>query len=155
VYRPAYSFEDAVGTLGTRKFDRTYFLQDRETVRARSNHPPEVFGAIWRAQIESNQGIDENRFRVQTGGIHDWRASVEGDPVWDPANVDVPTMVFYGSEDGLADRQGSLACYDRLSVRSEYVELSGVDHYPMHSQRRAEFFDLVHDFQDREARSGD
>jgi hypothetical protein len=41
------------------------------------------------------------------------------------ANIDIPTMVFYGGE-------GSLACHDRLTVdRSEYAEFAGVDHYVM------------------------
>ena len=60
--------------------------------------------------------------------------------------------MFQGSDDALADRQGSLACFDRLTVeQSEYVELSGVDHYMMHGERRHEVFDLVSDFQDRTA----
>ncbi len=149
VYEPAYSYEVAAEAIGDVDLDAPSFVQDRETVRARSDHDPEVFEAIWRAQVESNQGVDDDRFRVQTGGILDWKASVEGDPVWDPAGIDVPTTVFLGGEDDLADRQGSLACYDRLSVPGEYVELSGVDHYMMHGERRGEVFDLVHDVQNR------
>jgi pimeloyl-ACP methyl ester carboxylesterase len=149
VYEPAYDYETAVAAIGDVDLDAPTFVQDRETVRARSDHDPAVFEAIWRAQVESNQGIDDERFRVQTGGILDWKASVEGDPAWDPAGIDVPTTVFYGTEDELADRQGSLACFDRLTVPGEYVELSGVDHYMMHGERRAEVFDLVDDIQDR------
>ena len=150
VYKPAYDFDDAVGALGIEDADRAWFEQNRETVRARSAHSDEVFEAIWRAQIESNQGIDEHRYKVQAGGIADWAASTRGDPVWDPADIDVPTMVFYGTEDDLADRQGSLACYDRLTHdRSEYVEMAGVDHYMMHGERRQEVFQTVSDFHDR------
>jgi len=105
-------------------------------------------------QRYQGNGEAEELKAFQTGGILDWKASVEGDPVWDPAGIDVPTTVFYGSEDDLADRQGSLAYYDRLTVRSEYVELSGVDHYMMHGDRRAEVFDLVHDIQDRAVSAG-
>ena len=32
---------------------------------------------------------------TQAGGIADWADSIEGNPVWDPANIDVPTMVFH------------------------------------------------------------
>jgi pimeloyl-ACP methyl ester carboxylesterase len=150
VYEPAYAFEDAVGAIGIEDVDRAWFEQDRETVRARSDHDPDVFDAIWRAQVESGQGVDEQTFVVQAGGIADWKDSIQGDTVWDPADIDVPTMVFYGGDDELADRQGSLACYDRLATdRSEYAEFAGVDHYPMHGDRRGEFFDLVSDFQDR------
>jgi len=150
VYTPAYEFDDVFGVLGIDDYDRGWFEQDRETVRARSDHAPEVFDAIWRAQVESGQGIDDDRFAVQAGGIADWAASVRGEPAWDPAGIEVPTLVFYGSDDDLADRQGSLACFDRLGAdRAEYAELAGVDHYMMHGERRHEVFDLVDDFQDR------
>jgi len=152
VYKPAYDISDGLEAIGIESVDRAWFEQDYETVRERSDHPDHVFEAIWRAQVESNQGIDDDRFKVQMGGIADWVDSTRGDPVWDPANIEVPTMVFYGGEDDLADRRGSLACYDRLTVaQSEYVELAGVDHYMMHGDRRAEVFDLISDFQDRMA----
>ncbi len=150
VWKPAYDFQVALDALDIDDFDRAWFEQDRETVRARSAHDPEVFEALWRAQVESGQGVDETTYVAQAGGIADWAASTRGDPVWDPANVDVPTMVFYGSDDDIADRQGSLACYDRLPDDArEYVELGGVDHYPMHGERRREVFDLVSEFQTR------
>jgi pimeloyl-ACP methyl ester carboxylesterase len=153
VWNPAYEFEEALTALGLEGYDRAWFEQDKETVRARSDHDPAVFEALWRAQVESGQGIDETTYAVQAGGIADWAASTRGDPVWDPATVDVPTMVFYGSDDDIADRQGSLACYDRLTVEErEYVEFGGADHYPMHGERRADLFDVVSEFQDRAVR---
>jgi pimeloyl-ACP methyl ester carboxylesterase len=152
VYKPAYDFSVALDALGIEDYDVGWFEQDYETVRARSSHPDHVFEAIWRAQVESKQGIDGDRFKVQAGGIADWADSTAGEPVWDPADIDVPTMVFYGTEDDIADRQGSLACYDRLThPASEYVELAGVDHYMMHGERRQDVFDLASDFQDRVA----
>jgi hypothetical protein len=54
-------------------------------------------------------------------------------------------------DDDIADRQGPLACYDRLTGPAEYVELSGVDHSMIHGPRRQEVFELVDDFQDRAA----
>lgn len=150
VYRPAYDFAVALEALGIPDYDRAHFEQDRETVRARSDHPPEVFDALWRAQVESNQGVDETTYVAQAGGIADWAESVRGDPVWDPGETDVPALVTYGSDDAIADRQGSLACYDAMTVeRAEYVEFAGVDHYPMHSERRSAVFDVVSAFQDR------
>lgn len=152
VYKPAYDVSFGLDAIGLDDYDRAWFEQDYETVRARSDHPDHVFEAVWRAQVESNQGVDDDRFKAQAGGIADWADSIQGNPVWDPANIDVPTMVFQGSNDALADRQGSLACFDRLTVdQSEYVELAGVDHYMMHGERRAEVFDLVSEFQDRMA----
>lgn len=150
VYLPDYDRSVVQDALGLDALDVAYFEQDRETVRARSSHPPEVFDALWRAQVDSNQGVDADTYVAQSGGIADWLASIRGDPVWDPAHIDLPTLVFYGGADAMADRQGSLACFDRLAgTDNEYVELTGVDHYPMHSERRGAVFDLVSDFQDR------
>ena len=150
VWKPAYAFDVALAALDIPDYDRSWFEQSRETVRARSGHDPEVFDAMWRAQVESGQGKDEDTYVVQAGGIADWAASAEGDPVWDPADVDVPTLVFYGGDDEIADRQGSIACYDEVGTdRKEYVELAGVDHYMMHGERRREVFELVDDFQNR------
>jgi esterase/lipase len=59
-------------------------------------------------------------------------------------------MVVHGSEDNFADRQGSLACFDELGADdTEYVEMCGVDHYMMHSDRRDEIFETTHDFRSR------
>lgn len=154
VYEPPYDFDVALEALGIENYEVGWFEQDRETVRARSSHDDHVFEAIWHAQTESVQGIDAKTYRVQAGGIADWADSTRGDPVWDPAAVDLPTLVFYGSDDQIADRRGSLACYDALPhEQTAYAELAGVDHYPMHSDRRSEVFDLVNDFQDRVGRS--
>ena len=150
VYEPAYDFQVALDALGIDDYDVAHFEQDRETVRARSAHPPEVFDAMWGAQVASNQGVDETTYVAQAGGIADWADSTAGEPVWDPGMTAVPTLVTYGSEDVIADRQGSLACYDALTVdRAEYVEWAGVNHYPMHSERRQEVFETVSNFQDR------
>jgi len=152
VYEPDYDFSVALDALGIDDHEVGWFEQDYETVRGRSQHDPEVFEAIWRSQVESKQGVDDGTFVVQAGGIADWADSTAGDPVWDPAGIEVPTMVFYGSEDVIADRQGSLACFDRLGAdEKEYVEFEGVDHYIMHSERRDEVFETTHDFQDRMA----
>ena len=79
-----------------------------------------------------------------------WGDSCAGNPAWDPANIDVPTLVVRGTEDVLADRPGSLDHYDELTVeRADYVELAGADHYAMHSERRQDLFETVHDFQTR------
>ncbi|MHB9287200.1 alpha/beta hydrolase [Halobacteriales archaeon Cl-PHB] len=150
VWKPAYDFDVALEALDIPDYDRAWFEQSRDTVRARSDHPPDVFDAMWRAQVESGQGKDEDTYVVQSGGIADWAASTAGNPVWDPQQVDVPTMVFYGGDDEIADRRGSIECYDEVGTeRKEYAEMAGVDHYMMHGERRREVFELVDDFQNR------
>lgn len=149
VYKPGYSFDTIYPILGVDDLDRAWITQDREQVKQRQPVPDHVFRATWDPQVESKQGLDEDTYKVQTGGLADWRDSTGGDPAWDPSGIEVPTMVFYGTDDDIADRPGSLECYDLLGTdQKEYVEMAGVDHFPMHGQRRQEFFQLVDDFHD-------
>jgi pimeloyl-ACP methyl ester carboxylesterase len=148
VYKPRYDFSEGMDSLGLDSVDVAWYTQDRETVRQRQGSDDACFEAIWRAQVESNQGIDETTYKAQTGALADWRASCEGDPVWDPAAIDVPTLVIRGTEDEIADRPGSLDHFDELTVdTADYVEIDGADHYLMHSDRRQDFFAVVDGFQ--------
>jgi pimeloyl-ACP methyl ester carboxylesterase len=151
-YKPRYSLEEGMAALGLEDLDVAWYTRDRETVRERQGGDDVLFEAIWRAQIESNQGVDETTHLAQTGSLADWAQSCRGDPVWDPVNIDVPTLVVRGSEDAIADRPGTLDHFDEMDVpgdRAEYVEIEGSDHYLMHSDRRRDFFETVHGFQDR------
>jgi len=151
-YKPRYDFEEGLAALGVPGLDVAWYTQDRETVRERQGGDGDLFEAVWRAQVESNQGIDEDTYVAQTGALADWAASARGEPVWDPSAIDVPTLVVRGTDDEIADRPGTLEYYDELAVpddRAEYVELAGADHYLMHSQRRQEFFRMVDEFQTR------
>jgi pimeloyl-ACP methyl ester carboxylesterase len=149
VYRPAYDFAEGLDALGLDGYDDAYYTQEKATVRERQGGEPELFEAIWRAQVESGQGVDDTTYVAQTGALADWAASCRGEPVWDPANLDLPTLVVRGREDALADREGSLAHYDELPGPAEYAEFAGANHYLMHSDRRQAFFRAVDGFQDR------
>jgi pimeloyl-ACP methyl ester carboxylesterase len=151
-YKPRYSIEEGMTALGLDSLDVAWYTQERETVRERQGGDEALFEAVWQAQVESGQGIDDRTYAAQTGALADWAASCRGEPVWDPAAIDVPTLVVRGTEDAIADRPGSLDHYDELSVpgdRAEYVEFDGADHYLMHSDRRGDFFETVDGFQDR------
>ncbi|WP_436925941.1 alpha/beta hydrolase [Halosimplex amylolyticum] len=150
VYKPRYDFADGMDALGLDSVDVAWYTQDRETVRERQGGDDALFEGIWQAQVESNQGIDETTYKAQTGALADWRASCEGDPAWDPAGIDVPTLVIRGTEDEIADRPGSLDHFDELTVdTADYVEIDGGDHYLMHGDRRRDCFAIVDGFQDR------
>lgn len=154
-YKPRYSLEEGMAALGLEDLDVAWYTQDRDTVRERQGGDDALFEAIWRAQVESNQGVDETTYVAQTGALADWAESCRGDPVWDPAAIDVPTLVVRGSEDGIADRPGTLDHFDEMDVpgdRAEYVEIEGSDHYLMHSDRRRDFFETVDGFQNRAGR---
>ncbi len=151
-YKPRYDFEEGLAALGVPGLDVAWYTQDKATVRERQGGDGALFEAIWRAQVDSNQGIDAETYAAQTGALADWAASARGDPVWDPAAIDVPTLTVRGTADEIADRPGTLEYYDELDVpgdRADYVEIAGADHYLMHSDRRREFFRMVQAFQDR------
>lgn len=152
VYKPRYDVEMGMELLGVDTLEDAYYTQEKEMVRERQGGNPDLFEAIWRAQVESNQGVDDTTYVAQTGALADWADSCAGKPPWDPSNVDVPTLTIRGTEDALADRPGSLDHFDKMNVsddRTEYVEIAGANHYPMHSGRRQEFFEIVDAFQDR------
>lgn len=152
VYKVDYDIEEGLDALGLDGFEDAYYYQDKETVRERQGGDPALFEAIWRSQVESNQGVDEDTYVAQTGALADWAAATRGNPPWSAENVDVPTLVVRGSEDWIADRQASLAHYDELPHDdAEYVEIAGADHYAMHGDRRTVLFDVVSEFQDRVA----
>jgi len=151
-YRPRYDFEEGLAALGVSGLDVAWYTQDKATVRGRQGGDEALFEAVWQAQVESNQGVDSETYVAQTGALADWADSCRGEPVWDPAAIDVPTLVVRGSADEIADRPGTLDHYDELAVpgdRADYVEIEGADHYLMHSDRRRDFFRTVHDFQTR------
>jgi len=151
-YQPRYDFEAGLAEMGVPGLDVAWYTRDKDTVRERQGGDGALFEAIWRAQVESTQGIDDRTYAAQTGALADWAESAQGDPVWDPAAIDVPTLAIRGSADEIADRPGTLDYYDDLAVpgdRADYVEIEGADHYLMHSDRRRDFFRTVHGFQDR------
>ena len=155
VYRPPYDFEPGLAALGLEPGFGAWYDQDRETVEARqaADGPTPVFEAVWQTQVESNQGIDgRDAYIAQTGALADWRDGCLGDPVYDPGEIAVPTLVIRGSADATSAREDALALYDEFDLagdRAEYAEINGADHYPMHGHRRQTLFDAVAAFQDR------
>ncbi|EMA43753.1 alpha/beta hydrolase [Halococcus saccharolyticus] len=151
VYRTPYDVEDGLAALGLDPDLDAYYYQDRATVESRQGEDTDaLFEAIWRTQIESNQGVDENRYIAQTGALADFADCCADDPPYDAVNIDVPTLVVRGSDDEISWRADATALYDELGTPdAEYLELAGADHYAMHSERRRALYDAVNRFHDR------
>ena len=151
VYRTPYDVEDGLAALGLDSDLDAYYYQDRETVESRQGEDADaLFEAIWRTQVESNQGVDENRYMAQTGALADFADCCADDPPYDAANIDVPTLVIRGSADAISRRADATALYDELADdAAEYAELAGADHYAMHGERRHALYDAVNAFHDR------
>lgn len=154
IYRTPYDVEDGLAALGLDADLDAYYYQERETVEARqgegggANDP--LFEAIWKTQVESNQGVaGRDAYIAQTGALADYADCCADEPPYDAANLDVPTLVVRGSADQISWREDATALYDELSVDGEYAEVSGADHYAMHGERRAALYDLVTGFQER------
>jgi len=162
VHRPPWSFEEVTTALGVDAGLDAYYHQHYEGVRERqgvaeSGEDP-LFEAVWRAQVESNQGVDDGTYIAQSGSLADTAMACEGEPVYDAAAVGVPALVLRGTDDAISVREDALGLYDELGTtadRKEYAELAGADHYAMHGARRGGLYAAVSDYHDRVERDLD
>lgn len=151
VYRSPVEFEAAAAALGLDPEPGAYVVEEYDVVRERQGGG-EVFEAVWETITDTAQGRGPDAYVAQAGALADTRDCCAGNPPYDAAAIDVPTMVVRGSEDATSQREDALALYDELDVpadRTEYVELRGGDHFLMHGSRRADLYAASAAFQDR------
>jgi pimeloyl-ACP methyl ester carboxylesterase len=156
VHRPPWTFEEVTTALGVDAGLDAYYHQHYEGVRERqgvteSGEDP-LFEAVWRAQVESNQGVDDETYIAQSGSLADTAMACEGETVYDAAAVGVPALVLRGTDDAISVREDALGLYDDLGTtadRKEYTELAGADHYAMHGPRRQALYAAVSAYHDR------
>jgi len=118
--------------------------------RGGSGDEDPVFDAFWRTLVESGQGRDGERIAAPNGCLLDLRDAADGDPGYDPAAVDTPTLVIRGSADPTSTRADATALYDELTVPDrEYVEIAGGTHFVHLEERRHALYDIVAAFQER------
>lgn len=111
-----------------------------------------TFDAFWRTLVESGQGTADGTVVAPNGTLLDLRDATNGDPGYDPAAIDVPTLVVRGSLDPTSTRADACALYDALSPpgdAAKYVEITGGSHFVHLEQRREALFDAVDRFQRR------
>lgn len=82
IYRTPYDVEEGLAALGLDSNLNAYYTQGRETVEAQQGDDAntELFEAIWQTQVDSNQGIDENRYIAQAGALADYADCCADDP---------------------------------------------------------------------------
>jgi pimeloyl-ACP methyl ester carboxylesterase len=105
-----------------------------------------VLDAVWEALHDSGQRANEDGILAPNGTLED----VQQAPVYDPGDVDVPTLVARPSLDTTSTREDALALYDALEVpegRAEYAEFDGGTHMIHLERRRHALFEAVHAFQ--------
>lgn len=156
VHRPPWTFEEVTTALGVDAGLEAYYHQHYEGVRERQGVAEDgadpLFEAVWRAQVESNQGVDDETYVAQSGSLADTAMACEGETVYDAGAVAVPALVVRGSDDAISVREDALGLYDELGARAarkEYAELAGADHYAMHGARRQALYELVSSYHDR------
>jgi pimeloyl-ACP methyl ester carboxylesterase len=162
VHRPPWTFEEVTTALGVDAGLEAYYHQHYEGVRERQGVADDgadpLFEAVWRAQVESNQGVDDETYVAQSGSLADTAMACEGETVYDAGAVDVPALVVRGSDDAISVREDALGLYDELGARAdrkEYAELAGADHYAMHGARRRALYGTVAAYHDRVERELD
>jgi pimeloyl-ACP methyl ester carboxylesterase len=146
VHRPPWTFEEVTTALGVSADLEAYYEQRYDEVAERQGGDDALFEAVWRAQVESNQGVDEETYLAQAGSLADTAMACDGEPVYDAGAVTVPTLVVRGTDDAISVRTDALGLYDELGAaddRKEYAELAGADHYAMHGRRRQALYEAV------------
>jgi pimeloyl-ACP methyl ester carboxylesterase len=116
--------------------------------------PDGAFEAFWNTLADSGQsvpGADEPTIAAPNGTLFDLVATANGDPVYDAADISVPTLVVRGSLDPTVTREDALALYDELGCGDdrEYTEIAGGTHFLPLERRRGALFDVVSGFQKR------
>ncbi|MFB6207099.1 MAG: alpha/beta fold hydrolase [Haloglomus sp.] len=152
VHRPPWTFEEVTSALGVDAGLDAYYYQYYDEVAERQGGDDALFQAVWQAQVESNQGVDEETYVAQSGALADTAMACEGETVYDAGAVEVPALVVRGTDDGISVREDALGLYDELGAtaeRKEYAELASADHYAMHGPRRQALYALVNAHYDR------
>jgi pimeloyl-ACP methyl ester carboxylesterase len=116
--------------------------------------PDGAFEAFWNTLAESGQSVpdaDQPTIEAPNGTLLDLVAGASGDPVYDAADISVPTFVVRGSLDPTATRGDALTLYDELGCGDdrEYAEIAGGTHFLPLERRRSALFDAVSGFQKR------
>ena len=157
VFVPPYDIEDGLAALGLDPADleRAYFKEEKDVVMARQgmDEPTPLFEAVWTTQVESGQGVDgEDAYVAQTGALADLGVGCDGGRVYDPGEIDRPSLVVRASADPTAQRSDAMTLFDELGAaedRKEYAEVAGGDHFVFHGPRRRALYDVVYRFQQR------
>ncbi|MFB6085066.1 MAG: alpha/beta hydrolase [Halorientalis sp.] len=123
---------------------------DPASARGGSGDDDPVFDAFWRTLVESGQGREGEAIAAPNGCLVDLRDAADGDPGYDPAAVDAPTLVIRGSRDPTSTRADASGLFDDLTVPDrEYVEIAGGTHFVHLEARRHALYDAVAAFQAR------
>jgi pimeloyl-ACP methyl ester carboxylesterase len=116
--------------------------------------PDGAFESFWNALADSGQAVpdaDQPTIAAPNGTLLDLVSGANGNPVYDAADISVPTLVVRGSLDPTATREDALALYDELGCgdEREYTEIAGGTHFLPLERRRGALFDAVAGFQKR------
>jgi alpha-beta hydrolase superfamily lysophospholipase len=149
VYQPPWSFAEIAAALNVDTDLNAYYHQRYAAVSERQGGDDALFEAIWRTQVESNQGVDPDTYLAQSGALADSKAAAEGELVYDASAVEVPTLVVRGSADAISVREDAVGLYDDFDCQKEYAEIGGADHYAMHGARRRALYTATSAFHDR------
>lgn len=149
VYQPPWSFAEIAAALNVDTDLNAYYHQRYAAVSERQGGDDALFEAIWRTQVESNQGVDPDTYLAQSGALADSKAAAEGELVYDASAVEVPTLVVRGSADAISVREDAVGLYDDFDCQKEYAEIGGAGHYAMHGARRRALYTVTSAFHDR------
>jgi len=111
--------------------------------------PDDAFAAFWDVLISSGQRVSDDAILAPNGTLVDLEDAIET-PLYDPATLDIPTLVVRGSFDTASTRADALALYDALPrAERTYAEIADGTHFLQFEATRDVLYETVRSFHNR------
>ncbi len=128
-----------------RRWDREIPYDDKGRRRDKA-----VFDWIFDDLNGCEPDADGTRFRAPNGTLLDLFAAFSGTPQFDPAGIQVPTLLLRGEHDGTSTHSDATALFARLGTPDKtYVQIGDAGHFLCVERRRAQFHAHLMAFLDR------
>lgn len=141
--------------LGPSRFvseEETRTRWDEEIPNGQINHwrDEEVFQALVRSSLADDKDAAKRvprAFRAPNGTLVDLWSCFTGAPLYDPAQIECPTLLIRGSADRTSTRSDALHLFDRLGAKvKRYVEIANGAHFVSAERNAWQVFDEVNAF---------
>ncbi len=111
--------------------------------------PDDAFAAFWNALTTSGQRVDDDEILAPNGTLVDLQDAIET-RLYDPATIDIPTLVVRGSLDTASVRGDALALYDALPRADRtYTEIADGTHFLQFEPNRNRLYETVRNFHEQ------
>lgn len=153
VYRPPaenrdrYALDDPPPAY--RRVTRTEARERWADQHPENSVPDDAFVAFWNALSSSGQRVDDDEILAPNGTLVDLQEAIKT-PLYDPATIDIPTLVVRGSFDTASAREDALTLYDALPKTDRmYTEIADGTHFLQFESNRNRLYEAVRNFHEQ------